>query len=384
MRSGRCGGRLEAFGQARETYTSARRRTTDRGVSDPDLTVRAQHPPCDGGARGRGRSSRARAPSSAWPSGCAEGDATLWGPPGHARDRQPARLADDRRADARRGAARSKAFAEEVAGDGYATSCCSAWAAPRSRRRCCAAASAAATGGPRLHVLDSTDAATIAAVQAGDRARAHAVPRLLEVGRHDRAAVAVRALLLAARRRARTSWRSPIRARAWRSSPASTASAHVFHGDPEIGGRYSALSPFGIVPAALIGRRRRARCSRRARALRRWLATDADAARQRARRRACGSGAALSALAQRRPRQADVPDLADRCRASACGWSSWSPSPPASSGTGILPVAEEPLGDAVGDYGEDRVFVHLPDAARARRASASARARARSRAPDIR
>jgi transaldolase / glucose-6-phosphate isomerase len=28
---------------------------------------------------------------------------------------------------------------------------------------------------------------------------------------------------------------------------------HVFHGEPTIGGRYSALSPFGIVPAALIG-----------------------------------------------------------------------------------------------------------------------------------
>ena len=28
---------------------------------------------------------------------------------------------------------------------------------------------------------------------------------------------------------------------------------HVFHGDPEIGGRYSALSAFGLVPAALMG-----------------------------------------------------------------------------------------------------------------------------------
>jgi transaldolase / glucose-6-phosphate isomerase len=28
---------------------------------------------------------------------------------------------------------------------------------------------------------------------------------------------------------------------------------HVFHGEPTIGGRYSALSPFGLVPAALIG-----------------------------------------------------------------------------------------------------------------------------------
>ena len=30
----------------------------------------------------------------------------------------------------------------------------------------------------------------------------------------------------------------------------------MFAGDPKIGGRYSALSPFGIVPATLIGRRR--------------------------------------------------------------------------------------------------------------------------------
>ena len=34
---------------------------------------------------------------------------------------------------------------------------------------------------------------------------------------------------------------------------ASTASASVFYGDPDIGGRYSALSPFGLVPAAAAG-----------------------------------------------------------------------------------------------------------------------------------
>src|SRR6185437_17037949 len=28
---------------------------------------------------------------------------------------------------------------------------------------------------------------------------------------------------------------------------------HIFHGDPSIGGRYSALSNFGIVPAAVMG-----------------------------------------------------------------------------------------------------------------------------------
>jgi transaldolase/glucose-6-phosphate isomerase len=33
----------------------------------------------------------------------------------------------------------------------------------------------------------------------------------------------------------------------------SRAFRHVFHGEPTIGGRYSALSPFGMVPAALVG-----------------------------------------------------------------------------------------------------------------------------------
>jgi transaldolase/glucose-6-phosphate isomerase len=38
-------------------------------------------------------------------------------------------------------------------------------------------------------------------------------------------------------------------------SPLSAAEgiSHVFHGEPTIGGRYSALSPFGLVPAALMG-----------------------------------------------------------------------------------------------------------------------------------
>ena len=45
--------------------------------------------------------------------------------------------------------------------------------------------------------------------------------------------------------------RSGLRARATRLSRA--AFAAVVAGEPTIGGRYSALSPFGLVPAALIG-----------------------------------------------------------------------------------------------------------------------------------
>ena len=52
---------------------------------------------------------------------------------------------------------------------------------------------------------------------------------------------------------ASSSPRSPTRARSSSGSRASAASRAIFHGEPTIGGRYSALSPFGIVPAALMG-----------------------------------------------------------------------------------------------------------------------------------
>ena len=76
---------------------------------------------------------------------------------------------------------------------------------------------------------------------------------------------------------------------------------------------------------------------------------------------ACWLGAALSALAGGRAGQAHVRDLPTRCPASACGSSSWWRSPPASRAAGILPVAEEPLGEPP-VYGDDRVFAHLSDA----------------------
>ena len=53
-------------------------------------------------------------------------------------------------------------------------------------------------------------------------------------------------------------------------------------------------------------------------------------------------------------------------------------------GTGILPVAEEPLGEP-GDYGADRVFAHLPDASgRGGRDPRTRRASPRSPPPDTR
>ena len=50
-------------------------------------------------------------------------------------------------------------------------------------------------------------------------------------------------------------------------------------------------------------------------------------------------------------------------------------------GRGILPVADEPLGDSADVYGDDRVFVYLRNGERARRATSTRRSSARRRRP---
>ena len=47
--------------------------------------------------------------------------------------------------------------------------------------------------------------------------------------------------------------RSRIPARRWKQVAQADGFRHIFYGDPQIGGRYSALSNFGIIPAALMG-----------------------------------------------------------------------------------------------------------------------------------
>jgi transaldolase/glucose-6-phosphate isomerase len=126
----------------------------------------------------------------------------------------------------------------------------------------------------------------------------------------------------------------------------------VFTAPPDVGGRYSALTPFGLVPAALAG------------------ADDAALlASGRAMAQACGPGvparshpglrlgAALGelALAGREkvtfvtsPSLAAFPDWIEQLLAESTG----------KDGRGLIPVAGEPLG-APPAYGEDRFFVAL-------------------------
>ncbi len=128
----------------------------------------------------------------------------------------------------------------------------------------------------------------------------------------------------------------------------------VFHGDPDIGGRYSALSPFGIVPAALAGADTRALLAGAAAA---WE-TPLDGSEHPA---WLWLGAALSALAE-----AGRDKLTIIAPASLDGLGLWLEQLFAEStgkhGKGILPVAEEPvLGPE--SYGADRVFLHITDLA---------------------
>jgi glucose-6-phosphate isomerase len=123
----------------------------------------------------------------------------------------------------------------------------------------------------------------------------------------------------------------------------------VFHGDPEIGGRYSALSAFGIVPAVLAGIDIAA------------VLDSAIAAAEECRAEQGNPGlwlgVALGELArQGRDKLTFVVD------APLEAYGLWAEQLVAEStgkqGTGILPIADEPeLAPPV--YGDDRVFLHL-------------------------
>jgi transaldolase / glucose-6-phosphate isomerase len=134
----------------------------------------------------------------------------------------------------------------------------------------------------------------------------------------------------------------------------------VFGGDPDIGGRYSALSPFGIVPAVLAGFEARALLEGAAAAWEMRVDLDSDSVEEMHGLPApVWLGAALGALARggRDKLTFVVPQPLD-------GLGLWEEQLFAEStgkrGTGILPVADEPLGDPE-VYGEDRVFVYIPD-----------------------
>jgi transaldolase/glucose-6-phosphate isomerase len=207
-------------------------------------------------------------------------------------------------------------------------------------------------GAPRFHALDSTDPGQVATIAAAidpantaflvsSKSGSTLEPQLLEAyfralpGADPRAFVAV------------TDPGSKLEA-----SAKADGFGHIFHGDPAIGGRYSVLSVFGMVPAAMMG-----------------VDVPAFFAATQAMVHACGPdsppatnpglrlGAILgeAALAGR-----DKLTILPSPGLAAFG--SWLEQLVAEStgkeGKGIVPVDLEPTG-AVENYGIDRVFVHL-------------------------
>ncbi|MEA2283375.1 MAG: transaldolase / glucose-6-phosphate isomerase [Solirubrobacteraceae bacterium] len=117
-----------------------------------------------------------------------------------------------------------------------------------------------------------------------------------------------------------------------------------FDGDPEIGGRYSALSMFGLVPAALIGAD---------------LPAVLDAARAVDPEEGLQLGCAIGELAK-----AGRDKLTFVVHDPLASFGLWVEQLIAEStgkqGRGILPIADEPLVEPSA-YGDDRVFVHIGD-----------------------
>lgn len=122
----------------------------------------------------------------------------------------------------------------------------------------------------------------------------------------------------------------------------------TFLNDPDIGGRYSALSFFGLVPAGLVGMDLARLLARAQIAARDGERADGDAARL---------GAILGALAKAgrdkltlvlSPALSSFGDWVEQLVAESTG----------KAGTGILPVVGEPPGPPA-VYSDDRLFVHL-------------------------
>lgn len=124
----------------------------------------------------------------------------------------------------------------------------------------------------------------------------------------------------------------------------------IFDGRPDVGGRYSALSAFGLVPAALAGLDLRTlldRARRMADACRRPAPDNPGLALGAALGEAARSGADKLTLLTS-DQLAPLGDWIEQLVAESTG----------KAGTGIIPVVREPIGEASA-YGTDRYFVFL-------------------------
>ncbi|HEU5017353.1 MAG TPA: bifunctional transaldolase/phosoglucose isomerase [Pseudolabrys sp.] len=129
--------------------------------------------------------------------------------------------------------------------------------------------------------------------------------------------------------------------------------AHVFYGVPSIGGRYSVLSKFGLVPAAAKGLDVK-RLLEAARSMQRSCAADVPPAENPGVELGVAMGIAATQFGRDKvtiiasPAIADLGAWLEQLLAESTG----------KQGRGLIPVADEPLG-APERYGSDRFFVYI-------------------------
>jgi transaldolase/glucose-6-phosphate isomerase len=215
-----------------------------------------------------------------------------------------------------------------------------------------------ADGFPQLHVLDSTDPAQIRTVEAkidpaktlfivSSKSGTTLEPNVLMDYFRARVADVLGADRAAERFIAVTDPGSPLHKLATREGFRA-----VFDGVPSIGGRYSVLSPFGMVPLAVMGRDVRGFLEH-TQAMVRSCGLDVPPAENPG----VQLGLVLGTLAQRgrdkvtivaSPSIADFGAWAEQLLAESTG----------KAGKGLIPIDREPLG-APGVYGSDRLLVYV-------------------------
>ncbi|HEX5852929.1 MAG TPA: hypothetical protein VFY36_07550 [Solirubrobacteraceae bacterium] len=326
-------------------------------MSDPNLTVQARVP---ASLTAQVQESLDLAAEQRVEQRLREGDATLWAPPGTPEvSNRLGWLTIHERMLAELGTI--ELFAAEAHDDGLRDVVLLGMGgsslAPEVLRR----SFARGADGPRLHVLDSTDAAAIREVEhAVDLKHTLFVVSSKSGGTIEPLSLFKHFLSITGDSEQFAAITDP--GSGLEKLAAEQGFRHVFAGDPNIGGRYSALSAFGIVPAVLMGVDAHGLLNGAQSAWQTVLstATDPQAPLEPAQQTAAvWLGAALSALAR-----AGRDKLTFVISESLPGLGLWLEQLIAEStgkhGTGILPVADEPLGDPA-VYGDDRVFAHLPD-----------------------
>lgn len=212
-------------------------------------------------------------------------------------------------------------------------------------------------GSPRLHVLDSTDPAQVAALDrrvplastlviVASKSGSTLEPNMFSAYFFDRMVATVGAAQAPRHFVAITDPGSTLEAAATRDG-----FRRIFSGSPSIGGRYSALSPFGLVPAAAMGLD-----------LERWVDSAATMAAQCTHPTVEGNPGVALGLVMGTCARLGVDKLTAVVSPRIYALGAWLEQLVAEStgknGHAIVPVDREPLA-APAAYGTDRLFVYL-------------------------